>query len=114
MHTRLEGIYSRYFTIGAQRKIICVGRNYHAHIAELSNAAPKEPLWFDKPMSSILLPGENLKWLPSYKDIHHEIELGVVIGMTGKNIEEKECMKHISGYFLGIDFTNRALQNTCK
>ena len=52
-------------------------------------------MWFDKPMSSTLLPGESFKWRPSYKDIHHEVELGVVIGMSGKNIQEKDYLKHI-------------------
>ena len=86
-----------------------MGRNYHAHIKELNNKAPAEPIWFDKPMSSLLLPGESFKWLPQYKDIHHEIELGLVIGKGGKDISEEDCMDHIQSYFLGIDFTNRAL-----
>ena len=105
----MEKIYQGYFKAGENRKILCVGRNYHAHIKELGNAPPPEPLWFDKPVSSLLLPGESLKWHPSYKDIHHEIELGVVIGKSGKNIAEADYMDHISGYFLGIDFTNRGL-----
>ena len=91
-----------------------MGRNYHAHIAELNNKAPPEPMWFDKPMSSLLLPGESLKWLPQYKDIHHEIELGVVIGKGGKDISEEESMDHVESYFLGVDFTNRGLQDDLK
>ena len=79
-----------------------MGRNYHAHIAELNNKAPPEPMWFDKPMSSLLLPGESLKWLPQYKDIHHEIELGVVIGKGGKDISEEESMDHVDKHDLII------------
>ena len=86
-----------------------MGRNYHAHNKEMSSQTPTNPVWFDKPMSSILLPGENFKYHPSFEEIHHELELGVVIGMNGKNIAEEDAMKHVSGYFLGIDFTNRVL-----
>ena len=75
---------------------------------------PTEPIWFDKPISSTLLPGENFKWHPSYKDVHHEVELGVVISKTGKNITEEESMDYVSGYFLGVDFTERVLQSTLK
>ena len=95
MHTKLEKIYQGYYQADQTRKILCVGRNYHAHIKELNNKPPAEPIWFDKPMSSLLFPGESFKWLPQYKDIHHEIELGVVIGKGGKDISEEECMEHI-------------------
>ena len=111
-HSRMEQIYQNYFEPKAHRQIICVGRNYAAHIQELGNVAPKEPLWFDKPMSSVLLPGENFQWHPSFKDIHYEVELGVVIGKRCKSVSEEDCMSYISGYFLGVDFTNRTLQDS--
>ena len=60
-------------------------------------------------MSSLLLPGESLKWQPYYQKIHHEIELGVVIGKGGKDICEEDSLSHIESYFLGIDFTDRTL-----
>ena len=94
--------------------MICIGRNYHAHIVEMNNAVPTEPLWFDKPMSSLLAPGSPFRIEPGQDDIHHEIELGVVIGMRGKNIRPEDVLKHISGYFLGIDFTNRTVQQLNK
>ena len=116
MHSNLQKIYQGYYSAGCNRKILCVGRNYHAHIKELNNATPGQPIWFDKPMSSLLLPGENLRWLDHYKDtdIHHEIEMGVVIGKGGKDIPEAESLDHIEHYFLGIDFTNRTLQGVQK
>ena len=70
---------------------------------------PTEPMWFDKPLSSLLLNGETLAIVKDGSDIHHEVELGVVIGMRGKDIKRENAMKHIHGYFVGIDFTNRTL-----
>ena len=89
--------------------MLCVGYNYKSHNAEMSwKDLPEEPIWFDKPMSALLIPGQPLKLDPSiHTEIHHEIELGLVIGMRGKHIKQENVMKHISGYFLGIDFSNR-------
>src|SRR5271156_1133631 len=65
------------------RKIVCVGRNYAAHAAELGNDVPKEPLIFLKPSTSIVGPDEAIV-LPQYSQkVEHEGELGVVI--------EKRC-----------------------
>eukprot|EP00347_Sterkiella_histriomuscorum_P020984 403335709 len=94
-------------------KILCVGRNYVAHAKELNNPLPKEPLFFDKPHSSVIRSGEVL-YLPRNNEIHHEVELGVMISMTGKNIKAKDWEDYIEGYFVGIDFTDRDLQNTAK
>jgi len=67
-------------------------------------------MWFDKPMTSLLKPGSPLKLVPGlHDDIHHEIELGVVIGMNGRNIKPENALKHIAGFFIGLDFTNRSL-----
>ena len=68
-------------------------------------------MWFDKPMSSLLLPGSTLTLKG---DTHYEVELGVVIGMRGRNIKPENVQKHISGYFVGLDFTNRSLQSRSK
>ena len=69
-------------------QILCVGRNYAAHISEMNSARPgkDEVLWFDKPMSSLLLPGEPFK-INSDDEFHYEVELGVVIGMRGRYIK---------------------------
>ena len=44
-----------------------------------------------------------------HEDIHHEVEMGVVVGMNGRDIKKEDALKHIAGYFVGIDFTNRGL-----
>lgn len=108
---RMESLYQGYFTPESQRKIICIGRNYKAHVAELENDLPSEPMWFDKPMSTLITPGKPFKLVPGLHDVvHHELEMGVVIGMRGKDIRPENALKHIAGYFVGLDFTNRRLQ----
>lgn len=114
--SRMERVYQGYFSPERQRKILCIGRNYRAHIAELNNNMPTEPLWFDKPMSALLEPGAPFRLSPGIHEgsIHHECEMGVVIGMRGKNIRPEDALKHVAGYFVGIDFTNRKQQQQCK
>ena len=112
---RMEAIYQGYYSAVNQRKMICIGRNYHAHIAELNNTTPGSPLWFDKPMSTLLLPEETLNLQRDiHPDIHHEVEVGIVIGMQGRNIKSENAFKHVAGYFVGLDFTNRILQGVNK
>lgn len=95
------------------RKILCVGRNYAEHAKELGNVLPEKPVFFDKPLSSIIKSGEVL-YLQRDNEIHHELELGLLIGMTGKNIKARDWNAYIEGYFLGIDFTDRVMQNQAK
>ena len=68
-------------------------------------------MWFDKPLSSLLLPGSTLTLKEGvHKNVHHEIEMGVVIGMNGRDIKPENALKHIAAYFVGIDFTHRDVQ----
>ena len=87
-------------------KIICAGKNYLEHAKEMKVPLQDKPVFFDKPLSSIIKSGEVL-YLQRNNEIHHELELGVVIGMTGKNINAKHWNAYVEGYFLGIDFTDR-------
>lgn len=95
-------------------KIICVGRNYAAHAAELKNEVPSEPVIFLKPDTS-LLPKRQPFFYPDFsKDIHFETELVVRIDRLGKNIATKFAHKYYSELTLGIDFTARDLQQKLK
>ena len=87
---------------------MCVGKNYVAHAKEMQSAVPKTPLFFDKPIGSVMNSGEVL-YLKRNNEIHHEIELGLLIGKQGKNINPEEWDQYVGGYFLGIDFTDRDL-----
>ena len=95
-------------------KIICVGRNYVDHIAELANEKPTDPVLFIKPDTALLEKDKSF-YLPKFSDdIHHEIELVFRIGKVGKNIDAKFAFKYIDSIGLGIDFTARDLQSKLK
>lgn len=92
-------------------KIVCVGRNYAEHAAELGNDVPKEPLLFLKANSSIITEGENIIIPEQSVQVEHEGELGVVIGRTCKNLSPDEnSLDYIFGYICLNDVTARDLQ----
>jgi 2-keto-4-pentenoate hydratase/2-oxohepta-3-ene-1,7-dioic acid hydratase in catechol pathway len=95
-------------------KIVCVGRNYREHVRELGNEAPTEPVLFIKPNSSIIGVGEKIVIPPWSQDCHHEVELALLIGQTGKNVPEEEAMALIAGYGVAIDLTLRDVQTALK
>ena len=92
-------------------KIVCVGRNYIAHIDELENERPEHPILFIKPDTSILQKKQPF-FIPHFtNEIHYETEVMVKIDRIGKHIEPKFAYKYYSKVGLGIDFTARNLQN---
>lgn len=95
-------------------KIICIGRNYANHIAELKNERPLEPVIFMKPDSAILLKQHPFVIPEFSEDIHHEIEIIVKINKVGKHIEPKFAHKYYEEISIGIDFTARDLQHKLK
>jgi len=98
----------------ACRKIIGVGRNFQDHATELGNPVPKKPLLFMKPASSIIYEGESIEIPLGCQEIHHEIELGVVMKGLCKNVSEQESMDFVAGYVLALDMTARDFQNEAK
>ena len=95
-------------------KIICVGRNYVEHIKELNNEAPKDPVLFLKPDTSILLKKQPF-FIPEFSnEVHHEVEILVKINRIGKHIDRKFAHKYYDEISLGIDFTARDLQSKLK
>ena len=95
-------------------KIICIGRNYVDHIAELQNEKPSEPVIFMKPDSAIVLKQHPFVIPEFSNDIHHEIELIVKINKVGKYIDTKFAHKYYDEISVGIDFTARDLQKELK
>lgn len=94
-------------------KIICIGRNYLAHIAELDRDLPEEPLFFMKPASALLLP-HNPFFYPDFShEIHYETELVLRVCKPGRSIDEKYARKYYDALTVGIDFTARDLQRQC-
>ena len=95
-------------------KIICIGRNYTNHIAELQNERPEEPVIFMKPDSAVVLKQHPFV-LPEFSnEVHHEIELVVKINKVGKYIEPKFAHKYYDEISVGIDFTARDVQAKLK
>ena len=93
-------------------KIVCVGRNYREHAAELGHDVPTEPLIFLKPPSAIIGPTQTIVRPKISARVDHEGELGVVIGKTCRNLKVDEDVRpYILGYTCVNDVTARDLQN---
>ena len=115
------------------KKCVCVGKNYREHITELAQLGPQwkleeepEPVLFLKPTSSYAWPGSPLQ-IPrgraaafgtaaAQHGVHHELELGVIIGATAKDLgdDEASAMACVAGYVLGLDITQRDEQTAAK
>ena len=92
-------------------KIVCVGRNYRAHAAELGNDLPMEPLIFLKPPSSIVAQGDPIVLTPSSERVDFEGELAIVIGKTCSRLKDSADIKpYVLGYTCLNDVTARDLQ----
>jgi 2-keto-4-pentenoate hydratase/2-oxohepta-3-ene-1,7-dioic acid hydratase in catechol pathway len=94
-------------------KIVCIGRNYAAHAAELGNEVPKEPLMFLKPPSSVIGPQEAIV-LPKYSQrVEHEGELALVIGRRCSQLsDDDDALSFVMGYTCLNDVTARDLQKS--
>lgn len=95
-------------------KIICIGRNYLAHVKELDNALPTEPMFFMKPDTALLPAGEPFPYPDFSKKVHYETELVLRICKTGKSIDKEIASEYYDAITVGIDFTARDLQSECK
>ena len=95
----------------APSKIVCVGRNYREHAAELGNKMPDEPLLFLKAPSAVIGSGEPIELPNVSQQVEHEGELGVVIGRTARNLSQHEDpLNYVFGYTCVNDVTARDLQ----
>ena len=97
----------------APRKVVCVGRNYAAHAAELGNEVPKEPLIFLKPSSSIIGPGEPIV-IPRFSQrVEHEGELALVMGRRCSQLSDTDDpLPYVFGYTCLNDVTARDIQKS--
>ena len=92
-------------------KIVCVGRNYAEHAAELGNEVPTEPLLFLKAPSALIRNGENIVIPPQSQQVEHEGELAVIIGRRCKNLTKADDpFAYVRGYTCLNDVTARDLQ----
>jgi 2-keto-4-pentenoate hydratase/2-oxohepta-3-ene-1,7-dioic acid hydratase in catechol pathway len=92
-------------------KIVCVGRNYREHAAELGNKMPDEPLLFLKAPSAIIATGDCIELPPQSQQVEHEGELGVVIGRQARKLaDDEDPLSYVLGYTCVNDVTARDLQ----
>ena len=94
------------------RNIYCIGRNYRAHAAELKHDVPDSPFFFQKSIPALNTANEII--LPENREIHHELEIVVLIGKDGEMISASSTDTFISGYALGLDLTDRIYQTQLK
>ncbi|PJA99971.1 MAG: FAA hydrolase family protein [Ignavibacteriales bacterium CG_4_9_14_3_um_filter_30_11] len=95
-------------------KIVCVGRNYTEHAKELGNVVPEKPIVFLKPNSSLIFSGDKIVYPSFSNDMHHEVELVLLINETIKDGNLSEAENAIAGYGVGLDMTLRDVQNKLK
>ena len=95
-------------------KIVCLARTYKKHAQEMNTDVTKDPLLFLKPASSVIYNGESIIFPKMSNCLHHEVELGVVIGKKCKNIKQEEALDYVLGYLIALDITARDIQTEAK
>jgi 2-keto-4-pentenoate hydratase/2-oxohepta-3-ene-1,7-dioic acid hydratase in catechol pathway len=94
--------------------IFCVGRNYRKHIQELKSKDLGEPIIFTKPVTAICQQRDTIPLPGKSSNVHHEVELAIIIGKTGKNILQKDSPAYIAGAAVALDLTMRDVQSQAK
>jgi len=95
-------------------KIICVGRNYAEHAAELGDEPPTAPLLFGKFENTLIGPGDAIVLPREATHVDAEAEVAVEIGVAGRRIAEADALDHVRGYRVANDLSARNLQYTDK
>lgn len=96
--------------VGGVGKFVCIGLNYSDHAAETGATVPPEPILFLKATSAICGPDDDILLPRGSEKTDWEVELGVVIGQTGRYVEEADAFDHVAGYCLINDVSERSYQ----
>jgi len=91
-------------------KVVCIGKNYADHAAEMGGVVPDEPIIFLKPNTSVIGPNDTIVWPEMSERIDHESELAIVIGRLCKDVPLERVNDVIFGYTIANDVTARDLQ----
>ena len=91
-------------------KVVCIGKNYADHAAEMGSVVPTEPIIFIKPNTSVIGPDETIVWPKMSERVDHEVELAIVIGRICKEVPAAKANDVIHGYTIANDVTARDLQ----
>ena len=95
-------------------KILCIGRNYAEHAKEMKAEVPASPVFFLKPPTALVSDGGTIRIPNISRELHHEVELTVLIGAGGNSIPESSALRHVAGYGVGLDMTLRDVQAEAK
>ncbi len=109
-HYRFQN-YKKTIRIG---KIICLARTYREHAREMNTVVTEDPLLFLKPASSVIFNHQTIIIPRMSNCLHHEVELGIIIGKNGKHINEEQALQHVLGYLVALDITARDIQSVAK
>jgi 2-keto-4-pentenoate hydratase/2-oxohepta-3-ene-1,7-dioic acid hydratase in catechol pathway len=94
-----------------RKDVFCLGQNYAAHAAESGSPPPAAPIYFTKPPTTVIGPGEAVPYPQGLtRRLDWEVELGVVIGLGGRDIPEARALEHVFGYTIFNDVSARDLQ----
>ena len=96
------------------RRVYCIGRNYAAHAIEMGHDPDREPPFFFQKNPNNLDPSGEFPYPPHSSDVHHEVEMAVMLKSGGTNIPIADAQSHIFGYALSLDMTRRDLQGAQK
>ena len=96
------------------RRVYCIGRNYAAHATEMGHDPNREPPFFFQKNPDNLDPSGTFPYPPHTSDVHHEIELAIMLRTGGRNITQGDALNHVFGYALALDMTRRDLQGVAK
>jgi 2-keto-4-pentenoate hydratase/2-oxohepta-3-ene-1,7-dioic acid hydratase in catechol pathway len=91
-------------------KVVCIGKNYSDHAAEMGSDVPEEPIIFLKPNTSVIGPNDLIQWPSSSERVDHEAELAIVISKICKEVPKERVKDVIFGYTIANDVTARDLQ----
>ena len=95
-------------------KLVCLARTYKRHAEEMHTNVTEDPLLFLKPASSVIFNGESIIMPAMSQCLHHEVELGIVIGKKCKNVSQREALDYVLGYLIVLDITARDIQTEAK
>jgi len=95
-------------------KLVCLAGTYKKHAEEMNVNVTRDPILFLKPASSVIFNSESIIFPEISKCLHHEVELGIVIGKKCRNVSQGEALNHVLGYLIALDITARDIQTEAK
>jgi 2-keto-4-pentenoate hydratase/2-oxohepta-3-ene-1,7-dioic acid hydratase in catechol pathway len=95
-------------------KVLCIGRNYARHAAEMNNPVPTTPMVFLKPATALTGPGTEIELPAGIGEVHHEVELVAMVGARLRFATAETCRRSVAGYAVGLDMTAREVQAKAK